>query len=172
MKGALGWCGAACVVLAVAMGLGGCATSVDHSARQAVDRTAYWSGRMALQLEGDFNTASQSFSATFELHGSALSGSLVLFNPLGSVVAKLQWDAVQALLVQGGNIKSSDSLTSLVQELTGSEIPVAALFDWLQGRSAMVDGWTADLSRMAEGRLSARRDTPLPVTSLRVVLDP
>ena len=45
-----------------------------------------WSGRLALQVE---DQASQSFSALFELRGSAQNGGLVLISPLGSRLAQL-----------------------------------------------------------------------------------
>ena len=47
----------------------------------------------------------------------------------------------------------------------------AALFDWLQGRATAAAGWQVDLSRMEQGRLSARRHDPQPPAALRIVLD-
>ncbi len=55
--------------------------------------------------------------------------------------------------------------------MTGSDIPVAALFDWLQGKATTVSGWQTDLSRIADGRLRAERYSPPPEASLRIVLD-
>jgi outer membrane lipoprotein LolB len=46
---------------------------------------------------------------------------------------------------------------------------VAALFDWLAGFPSVADGWQADLSGRAEGRLRARRLTA-PAADLRIVL--
>jgi outer membrane lipoprotein LolB len=56
-------------------------------------------------------------------------------------------------------------------EATGSAIPVAALFDWLEGRNTAVPGWQADLSELGQGRLRAQRMQPPPAADLRVVLD-
>jgi outer membrane lipoprotein LolB len=35
-----------------------------------------------------------------------------------------------------------------------------------------VPGWQADLTRQAEGRITARRSAPLPTAELRVVFQP
>ena len=69
----------ACAALALAAG---CAQP-SRPQVQASERTA-WSGRLALQVQ---DQASQSFSAGFELQGSAANGELRLFTPLGSVLA-------------------------------------------------------------------------------------
>lgn len=92
-------------------------------------------------------------------------------HPLGSTLARLLWAPGQASLQQGEDRKTSDSLPTLVQELTGSDLPIAALFDWLQGRATAAAGWQVDLSRMEQGRLSARRHDPQPPAALRIVLD-
>ena len=63
------------------------------------------------------------------------------------------------------------SLDDLIVDLTGANVPVTALFDWLAGRSTSVSGWQPDLSRQPEGRISARRLQPLPTARLQVVLD-
>lgn len=160
------------LALSAALLLGGCASPSLHQPTQPDDANSpYWSGRMALQVDSDNSAPNQSFSAAFELQGSAENGSLQLLSPLGSVVAKLQWTTDQATLTQGDEVKSSTSLTALVQEVLGNDIPVAVLFDWLAGRDASLPGWTVDLSRLAEGRLTAHRSSPPPAASLRVVLD-
>lgn len=128
----------------------------------------FWSGRLALQVE---DQASQSFSALFELRGSAQSGGLVLISPLGSRLAQLDWKDGHAQLATGANeIRTSDSLENLLQDVTGTRIPIAALFSWLQGAQATVPGWQADLTGVAEGRLIARRDDPAPKATLRIAL--
>lgn len=135
---------------------------------QQADAAGHWSGRLALQVEDAQN---QSFSAGFELQATASTGELLLFTPLGSTLARLLWAPGQATLQQGGDMRTSDSLPALVQELTGSALPIAALFDWLQGRATAAPGWEVDLSRIAQGRLLARRSDPQPPAALRVVLD-
>lgn len=128
----------------------------------------HWSGRMALQVQ---DSQQQSFSAGFELQGKPERGTLLVFNPLGSILARLQWTQTEATLQQGERITTSASLPELITQMTGSNIPVAALFDWLQGKDTAVSGWQTDLSRISEGRLRAERSSPPPEASLRVVLD-
>jgi outer membrane lipoprotein LolB len=127
-----------------------------------------WSGRLALQVEGN---QSQSFSAGFELKGNPQSGELTLSSPLGGTFAILTWAPGSATLRSGGQTREFESVDALVAHATGSTIPVAALFDWLRGTPTAVAGWQADLSLLGQGRLAARRTEPTPVADLRVALD-
>ena len=126
-----------------------------------------WSGRLALQVEGQ---ASQSFSALFELRGNERNGGLVLTSPLGNRLAQLDWQDGHAQLVSAQETRTSDSLDALLQDVTGTRLPVAALFNWLQGTLATAPGWRADLSGLADGRLIAHRDDPAPQATLRIAL--
>ncbi len=129
----------------------------------------HWSGRIALQVDGQ---EAQSFSASFELQGTPSQGKLELLSPLGTQLARLQWDQNQATLSARGETQVSHSLESLLLQATGTPIPVAALFDWLSGTQTHADGWQANLDALGQGRLIARRDAPPPRTTLRIVLDP
>ena len=114
----------------------------------------------------------QSYSAGFELQGNADAGELRLNSPLGNVLAVMQWQPGKALLRQGEQSRSYASLDELSAAATGgTPLPVGALFGWLHGQPQAVDGWQADLSRLDDGRLTARRLMPLPTAELRVVLD-
>lgn len=128
-----------------------------------------WNGRIALQIDGQ---ASQSFSAMFELRGTAQAGGLVLLSPFGNLIAQLDWKDGHAQLVSGQNTRTSDSLDTLLQDVTGTRIPVTALFNWLKGTQASATGWQADLTGIADGRLTARRDDPQPTATLRIALTP
>ena len=128
-----------------------------------------WTGRIALQIDGQ---ASQSFSAMFELRGTAQAGGLVLLSPFGNRIAQLDWKDGHAQLVSGQNTRTSDSLDTLLQDVTGTRIPVTALFSWLKGTQASATGWQADLTGIADGRLTARRDDPQPTATLRIALTP
>ena len=154
------------LALGVAM-LGGCA----QPARQLqpdVAASHHWSGRMALQVQ---DAQQQSFSAGFELQGQPESGTLLVFNPLGSIMARLQWTRAGATLQQGDQITQSDSLPELITRMTGSDIPVAALFDWLQGKPTPAQGWEADLAAYGDGKITAQRLYPQPEASLRIVIE-
>lgn len=145
-------------------GLAGCAQPPRSTQPQA----SHWSGRLAVQVNGQ---TAQSFSASFELQGSADQGELTLYTPLGNVLALLQWQPGQATLRSGAQTQTAPSLDELLQQATGAPIPVTALFDWLAGRHASAEGWRADLNRLDEGLFVAQRDSPEPRATLRIALD-
>lgn len=152
------------LLLAAVAGMTGCALPprAPDTAGQP-----YWNGRLGLQVEGE---QSQSFSAGFELRGGPQAGELSLYSPLGATLAQLRWSPGTAELQADGQRRSYASIEALTQEATGTALPLAALFAWLDGRPADVPGWQADLSRIANGRLVARRSMPLPTAELRIVL--
>jgi outer membrane lipoprotein LolB len=117
------------------------------------------------------STPPQNWSAIFELQGSAEQGQMVLLSPLGTTLAKLSWSPRSALLEQGADKTESSNLQSLSQKLTGTDLPIHAIFEWLQGRETSARGWDVDLSALNEGRLSARRMAPAPEAQLRILLD-
>lgn len=146
--------------------------AIDADAIRTV-RTA-WIGRMALQLERieGSSPSPHSFSAAFELHGSPVRGQLKLFSPLGNTLAQIDWEPEQAQLETANGIQQSSSLETLLQQATGAQIPVAALFDWLSGVPTASEGWQADLSAITQGKIVAVRQTPEPQAALRIVLEP
>lgn len=128
-----------------------------------------WQGRLALQIDGE---PPQAYAGGFELRGSALQGELRLSTPLGQALAEVRWDASGAELRRGQQLTRRGNLDELTHDLAGTALPVAAMFDWLHGRDTRVDGWEADLSRHAEGRIMARRSQPAPAAQLRLVFLP
>lgn len=148
-----------------ALWLAGCAQPMPSA---PVEENS-WNGRIALQIDGQ---ASQSFSAMFELRGTAQAGGLVLLSPFGNRIAQLDWKDGHAQLVSGQDTRTSDSLDTLLQDVTGTRIPVTALFSWLKGTQASATGWQADLTGIVDGRLTARRDDPQPTATLRIALTP
>ncbi|NMM86265.1 hypothetical protein B2J88_18135 [Rhodococcus sp. SRB_17] len=129
---------------------------------------SHWSGRLALAMD---NQPSQSFAAAFELEGDATRGALTLLSPLGSVLAQLEWTPGHARLQSNGPPRESASLDELLQQATGTVIPVRALFSWLGGMQATAPGWQADLSTIEQGRLLAVRHDPPPRATLRVTFE-
>lgn len=128
--------------------------------------TNSWSGRLSLVVD---DPSAQSLHAAFELQGSADAGQLTLLNPLGNVMASLHWSPGQAELATGSERRTSDSLAMLVRQLTGSDLPIPALFDWMRGNATAVAGWQADVSGIADGRLVAQRLVPQPAATLRII---
>ncbi|TAM41348.1 MAG: outer membrane lipoprotein LolB [Burkholderiaceae bacterium] len=147
--------------------IAGCAVPI-RATDQNHQKNSFWSGRLALTVAAD---QAQSFSAGFELKGNAGAGELSLYNPLGNTLAMLVWGPGSATLRSDNQTRSFDSLDDLVRHATGTVIPVAALFDWLQGINTPVPGWQADLSQLAHGKLVARRSLPPPPAELRLALE-
>ena len=154
-----------CASLLLALWLSGCAA--PRSA--PVAGVASWNGRMALNVQSE---PPQTYSAGFDLRGSAQIGELLLATPLGTTLATLQWAPGRAVLTQGDKTTERTSLDALSTDLGGTALPVAALFAWLEGRAVTVDGWEADLGRHSEGRITARRTHPLPAAELRLIFQP
>lgn len=141
-----------------------CATPKPQIAAPGAD----FSGRLAVQVLKD---PPESLSAGFELQGSAQSGQMLLLSPIGTTLARLQWQPEFARLEQGQQQINSTSLQQLATQLTGTELPILAMFEWLAGRSADAAGWQVDLSQHAQGRITAERRLPAPATVLRIALD-
>lgn len=153
---------------ALAVGLGtalllGCATPPPPAAEGRA-----WSGRLALAVDDARQTA---LSAGFDLRGSPRAGELILLSPVGLTLARLSWAPGEAVLRAGGEEQRFDSLQALASAATGTELPLAALFDWLDGRPTPVPGWEVDLSGLAQGRLLATRASPPPAARLRLALE-
>lgn len=138
--------------------------------RAAVDPAVpdIWSGRLSLQVQSE---PPQSFSGGFEIKGGPRQGELRLNSPLGNTLLAARWSAAQATLYAGSETSHFASIDALIEQTTGAALPVAALFDWLVGKNTQSNGWTADLTRQAEGHIHARRINPLPQSELRIVLD-
>jgi outer membrane lipoprotein LolB len=127
-----------------------------------------WSGRLSLRVDTD---PVQSMAAGFDLRGTAGSGELSLYTPLGSTLARLLWSASTAELQWNGQRRNFDSMDALTREATGTALPIAGLFLWLNGEPAQVSGWSADLQGLHEGKLLARRTTPAPNVELRLIFE-
>lgn len=127
-----------------------------------------YSGRLSLSVRSD---PVQNFSAGFDLRGQAEQGELLLTTPLGTTLARARWMPGRAELNASGTPQIFPSMEELLMQVTGAALPLAALFDWLEGRATPVPGWEADLSGRPQGRLWARRSQALPVVELRLLLD-
>lgn len=146
---------------------------------QAVDgppetRSPAWHGRLAVRTEPNpamGQLRMQAFSATFELRGNADLGELLLFTPLGSTAAAIRWTQDGAELQTQGTTRQFGNLQQLVLQALGSNVPVSALFMWLQGNAVEADGWHVDLSQSRQGKIMARRDSPEPKAELRLILE-
>ena len=147
--------------------IAGCASGASRIALNDAEKTL-WTGRISLQIE---SSPPQAFFAGFELRGFAERGELLLTSPVGNVLGIMRWLPGEAVLESGGEVKRFVSVDALLAQTTGAAIPIAALFDWLRGNNTRLNGWSADLSGLNAGRITATRDEPAPQTRLRIVLD-
>lgn len=116
----------------------------------------------------------RAFSADFDLRGSAQRGSLSLFSPWGTTLAQLQWDQSGALLQTTGPAQHYETLDELTRLAIGTNVPIASLFSWLEGKDVQAPGWEVDLQALPMGRLDAQRlglEHEAPV-ELKIVLEP
>lgn len=161
------------LLAALLCSLAGCATPRSPSPASAPTvQEDVWSGRLALNVEATAAALAQTMTASFELRGSAQQGELSLFSPLGQTLALASWSPAGATLQQGEQRRQYPGMAELTQQLTGAALPLAALFQWLRGQAADVPGWSADLSGQSDGRIEARRHSPLPRAELRIRLQP
>lgn len=147
--------------------IAGCAQPPRVESPSGIE-SQFWRGRLGLRVDSE---PSQSFSAGFELSGDADQGTLRLFSPLGTTLADLRWSPQSATLSNNGETRQFESLDALATQATGTAIPIAALFQWLTGVQTGAAGWSADLSQLESGRLTARRTQPLPAAELRLILE-
>ena len=148
--------------------MAGCAQAPRATAQDGL-KNEFWTGRISLQVRSE---PAQSFSASFDLKGSSERGELTLVSPLGNVLGVLRWSPGEAVLDSGsGKVQRFASVDELMAQATGAAVPLGALFAWLRGENAAASGWSADLSRYQDGRISAKRSQPAPQADLRVVLD-
>lgn len=155
------------LALGSALLLAACAQTPQRVSAPAALRTS-WSGRLSLRVDSD---PVQSMSAGFDLRGSARNGELALYTPLGSTLARLVWTPGEAELQWNGQRRNFGSIEALTQEATGTALPIAGLFRWLSGDPAQVPGWSADLTNLDDGRISARRTSPEPTVEMRLVFE-
>jgi outer membrane lipoprotein LolB len=135
-------------------------------------QASIWRGRLAVRIDADGATQpAQSVSAGFELTGNAIEGGLTLYTPIGGTAAVLNWSQHDASIIAQSEQRHFTSLDALIQAALGTPIPINALFSWLDGTNTPADGWMADLTGHANGRITARRTTPAPPAELRIVLE-
>jgi outer membrane lipoprotein LolB len=168
------------LVLLLMLGLAGCAGLPAREEFNALP--LHSSGRLALRVAGD---ETRSFSAAFQLRGTAQLGAMELNSPLGTRLATAVWSGQQVELDTSQGRQRFRSLDQLTEETFGERLPLAALFDWLAGRAwtgavsmPLADelgwtqlGWEVRTGRLADGFIDARRPQPEPALSLRIKLD-
>ena len=136
-----------------------------------------YQGRLSLRIASD---PPHSLYAGFTLNGDAQTGDLTLNSPLGNSLAQLSWTPQNAVLKANNETKEYASTSALIEQITGTTIPLDALFDWMAGKDTPAAGWEIDLSAMKSTatsnetvvqRFVAKRLSPLPTAELRIAID-
>ena len=178
------------LVAAALLALSACVTTAPRVAG------SLHTGRLSVHAEADdaMGRPAHTDTGSFELSGSADTGQLVLTSPLGTVAARASWNlpAHRIELDTGSGVRRYPSLDAMMQDALGESLPLAAMFDWLEGkpwpnapatplpvapanptrRAFEQLGWTVDLTQFADQRLvTADRATPPPALRVRVKLD-
>ena len=96
---------------------------------------------------------------------------MTLISPIGTILSILRWSPLETVMESGREVQRFESMDALLEKTTGAAIPVAALFDWLEGKNTSFNGWIADVSQQGNGRITARRVDPAPQADLRIVLN-
>jgi outer membrane lipoprotein LolB len=148
-------------------------SSTDTNAQEVATGTkaaqaAYRAGRFSLVVDTE---PQQSFLSSFDIQGGWPDGVLTIYNPLGMQMARVEWTPQGARLIQGSQIRQAVSLESLIFQLTGTQLPAAALIDWLGGRPTPAEGWKVDVSEWHLRRLVLERIQPAPRTVLRIAFE-
>jgi outer membrane lipoprotein LolB len=127
-----------------------------------------WQGRLAVKVKGE---AAQSFSAQYALQGTAASGKLSLYTPLGITVAHVQWSPESVVLFGQGEPRQFATLDALTLALTGTELPIASLFAWLDGSQKVDPQWRIERADLENGVWIAHRDFGASSVDVKVLLE-
>jgi outer membrane lipoprotein LolB len=159
-------------LLAVCLALLGAmlvACSAPSKRQEYVTPNDVWEGRLSVQVAGD---APQRISADFFLEGTARRASLTLNSPLGTRMARMQWDATSATLESGDQKRSFDSVDAMTTHSLGSALPMQAIFAWLHGRPETAPGWELQTLDRLQGRIRARSVDRTPAVQIDLLLEP
>jgi outer membrane lipoprotein LolB len=153
-------------LLLMVVWLAGCASQPTAN-KLPQEEESHWQGKLSLKV---YSKPVQAIAANFDLQGRPEKGELTLTSPLGTTLARMQWEAGTASLTANGELQTFGSLQELARRATGSDLPVASLFAWLKGRDEPAPGWQVELTDLPNGRLQARHIEEVQA-ELKIVLE-
>jgi outer membrane lipoprotein LolB len=128
-------------------------------------------GQMSIKLQAFGQQPAKGLSLGFFFNGHAQEGQLDLMTLLGSQMARVEWRADEAWLINEKGRRRFDSIESLAWEALGEALPLSALIQWMQGHPAPFMpydagpdnatfgqlGWHIDTHELAVKKLTAQR---------------
>jgi outer membrane lipoprotein LolB len=144
-----------------------CSTHTYLKPQRTENPRYYWQGRLSVYVE---SRPVKQFHASYILSGTPTEGQLQLNSPFGNTIAIIRWNKNGAILDTHTEQTHYPSTGVLIKEITGADISIDTLFDWLQGRSTTTHGWEIDYHRFADGMLLAKRQEPQPFVTIKIVL--
>lgn len=99
------------------------------------DTVPRWSlqGQMSIKLAAWLDQPAQGITVGYFLEGSDKAGQMALMTPLGSQMARVEWQADGVWLDDGRQRQPFPSLEALSERLFGETLPLQALPWWMQG---------------------------------------
>ncbi|NBX61414.1 MAG: hypothetical protein EBT67_03110 [Betaproteobacteria bacterium] len=160
----------ALVLLSLALLLSGCSLFFNKAKVSPIAKQGHWEGRLQLRI---LQEKPEQFSFNFDLQGTADTGELTIYSPLGSTVAVATWSPNGAELTEGNKQTHFESMEDLTMRLTGAALPLPTLMAWLNSDGPALDGWQIKSETVrASRRIYAQRFQPTPPLQLTLLLDP
>lgn len=152
-------------LLAIAL-TGGCSTTIKDQPSQEI---IYQTGRISITTPGNPPVA---WHAAYTLTGNPKQGHLDFVNPLGGVLAALDWSNNTAQLQANNESHTAPSLDGLLQKFLQTPPPAENLLDWLHGIPQPTAGWNIDTTHLSRNLLIAEQDATAPqATKIKIILD-
>ena len=102
---------------------------------------AHLEGRLLIEIG---SSPAKRISSSFELDTDGANGELRLLGPLGTTSALITWNPAQAQLQStelNPPLRHYPSLSMLMKQWLGTELPLQAILRWLQGQDERIPGW-------------------------------
>ncbi len=128
-----------------------------------------YAGRISVTIQSE---PLHHLTAEVELSGDASQGELKLYGPFGALLAVLQWQPDNAVLIEGTRRRTVKNIDWLIERVTGAPLPIGLIFDWLAGRPVRNDDWLIEPRSGPQAPLRATRLQPLPRIELILALKP
>jgi outer membrane biogenesis lipoprotein LolB len=144
----------------------------SHLRSSSQPQGAHLEGRLLIEIG---SSPAQRISSSFELDTDGASGELRLLGPLGTTSALITWNPAQAQLQSSElnpPLRHYPSLSMLMKQWLGTELPLQAILLWLQGQDERIPGWQLlDSGNNTKVAVRASAQGPEPSVSIKLMLN-